>query len=90
MIYKGATHGGSLPRVERTRETVRAVARQPRRFLAYLMLPKMSGTNANGHEYEFLSVMTEITPDELSARLESSGDDPLVVDIRHEDEFADW
>jgi len=34
--------------------------------------------------------MTEITPDELSVRLQSDGEDPLIVDIRNEDEFADW
>lgn len=33
--------------------------------------------------------MSEITPDELNKRL-TNGKAPLVLDIRHEDEFADW
>jgi glyoxylase-like metal-dependent hydrolase (beta-lactamase superfamily II) len=34
--------------------------------------------------------MFEITPDELSERLQSSNEPPLVVDIRNEEEFEDW
>ena len=34
--------------------------------------------------------MPEITADELSERLQTDSDPPLVVDIRNEDEFEDW
>lgn len=34
--------------------------------------------------------MTEIAPDELSARLYDDSSGPLVLDIRHSDEFEDW
>lgn len=34
--------------------------------------------------------MPEITADELSERLHTDSDPPLVVDIRNEDEFEDW
>lgn len=34
--------------------------------------------------------MSEITPDELSERLQSDGDSPYVLDIREKDEFHDW
>jgi len=34
--------------------------------------------------------MTEIPPDELSARLYDDSSGPLVLDIRHSDDFEDW
>jgi glyoxylase-like metal-dependent hydrolase (beta-lactamase superfamily II) len=34
--------------------------------------------------------MPDITADELSERLQTDSDPPLVVDIRNEDEFEDW
>ena len=34
--------------------------------------------------------MPETTADELSERLQTDSDPPLVVDIRNEDEFEDW
>lgn len=34
--------------------------------------------------------MAEITPDDLSARLEADGDEVFVLDIRHESDYEDW
>jgi len=34
--------------------------------------------------------MQEISPEELSEQLHDSGRDPLVLDIRHEDDFEEW
>ena len=34
--------------------------------------------------------MAEITPDDLSARLEADDDEVFVLDIRHENDFGDW
>ena len=34
--------------------------------------------------------MTEITPDDLSARLEADDDEVFVLDIRHKDDYEDW
>jgi glyoxylase-like metal-dependent hydrolase (beta-lactamase superfamily II) len=34
--------------------------------------------------------MPEIDPDVLGDRLQQRNDDPLVLDIRHQDDFADW
>jgi glyoxylase-like metal-dependent hydrolase (beta-lactamase superfamily II) len=34
--------------------------------------------------------MSEIAPDELSRRLQIDGDDVLVLDIRHREDFEDW
>jgi glyoxylase-like metal-dependent hydrolase (beta-lactamase superfamily II) len=34
--------------------------------------------------------MSEMSPETLADRLQTDGDDPLVLDIRHEDEFEDW
>jgi len=34
--------------------------------------------------------MAEISPDELNDRLESDDDDPLVLDIRHADDYREW
>lgn len=34
--------------------------------------------------------MQEITPEELSTQLQNSDGDPLVLDIRHEEDFKEW
>lgn len=34
--------------------------------------------------------MQEITPEELSEELQNSDGDPLILDIRHEEEFDEW
>ncbi|WP_132061242.1 MBL fold metallo-hydrolase [Halorussus amylolyticus] len=34
--------------------------------------------------------MTEVNPDELSARLHADGNDVLVLDIRHQEDYDDW
>lgn len=34
--------------------------------------------------------MSEIAPDELSRRLQAAGEDVLVLDIRHQEDFEDW
>ena len=34
--------------------------------------------------------MSEITPEELGRRLQADGEDVLVLDIRHREEFEDW
>jgi len=34
--------------------------------------------------------MTDIAPDELANRLQTDGDEPLVLDVRHEEDFEDW
>jgi glyoxylase-like metal-dependent hydrolase (beta-lactamase superfamily II) len=34
--------------------------------------------------------MSEISPERLGERLQTDGDDPLVVDVRHEDDYEDW
>jgi glyoxylase-like metal-dependent hydrolase (beta-lactamase superfamily II)/rhodanese-related sulfurtransferase len=34
--------------------------------------------------------MTEITPDDLSTRLDGDDDELVVLDIRHEDDYEDW
>jgi glyoxylase-like metal-dependent hydrolase (beta-lactamase superfamily II) len=34
--------------------------------------------------------MQEISPEELSEQLQNADEEPLVLDIRHEDDFAEW
>jgi glyoxylase-like metal-dependent hydrolase (beta-lactamase superfamily II) len=34
--------------------------------------------------------MTDIAPDELAERLRAEGDAPLVLDVRHQEDFEDW
>lgn len=34
--------------------------------------------------------MTDVDPDELSARLQADDDDVLVVDVRHESDYEEW
>ncbi|OAQ51099.1 MBL fold hydrolase [Natrinema mahii] len=34
--------------------------------------------------------MTEVTPDELSGRLQADGDDVLVLDVRHQADYDEW
>lgn len=34
--------------------------------------------------------MTEISPQSLDTRLQADSENPIVLDIRHSDEFADW
>jgi rhodanese-related sulfurtransferase len=34
--------------------------------------------------------MSEITPDEFSERLRTDGEDIIVLDVRHQEDFEDW
>ncbi len=62
---------------------------QGRESVTNINRPSMPGTTDSAGSTQETSVMTEITPTELSARI-GSEDEPFVLDIRDEDEFENW
>ena len=53
-------------------------------------MPVIAGTSDIVYSLEDECAMTEITPDDLSTRLDEDGDELVVLDIRHEDNYEDW
>lgn len=53
-------------------------------------MPVIAGIIILSNPCNDLDAMSEVTAAQLSSRLQENDSNPLVLDIRHEDEFEDW